>query len=175
MKRTFYTLLLLLMLPTLALAQSQGQDMSLGAGGQSVFCRTNEAGAALATGDGKANYIACDTKGRSVGADATAYTFSALVGTVQTVKSTAGSLVGWYLFNPAATTCYIQIFDTAGSVTLGTTAPALSFGLPAGGAANVGSNMSGVAFANAIKIASTTTRAGSTPCGTGSDVNFWYR
>ncbi len=105
----------------------------------------------------------------------TPYTFAALVDTVQTVKNSAGSLTGWYLFNGAATTCYMQIFDVSGAVTLGTTAPTLSFGIPAGSAANVAPGTAGITFANAIKVASTTTRAGAVPCTVGSDVNFWYK
>lgn len=105
------------------------------------------------------------------------YTFGALVGTVQTIKGTAANLGGWYLFNPANTVCYVQIFDVlaATAVTLGTTVPDLSLGIPAGSAANIPASRPGINFVNGIKIASTTTRDGATPCGTGTDVNFWYK
>lgn len=105
------------------------------------------------------------------------YTFGALVGTVQTVKGTAATLGGYQLLNSAATICYLQLFDVASatSVTLGTTVPDQSFGWPAGAAANIPPATIGIAFANGIKIAATTTRAGSTPCGTGMDVNIWYK
>lgn len=103
------------------------------------------------------------------------YSFGGLVGTVQTVKATRALLGGYYIFNPAGTVCYLQIFNTAGTVTLGTTVPALSLGLPAGGAANIPATDPGVLFENAIKLASTTTRTGNTPCGTGMDVNIWYK
>lgn len=101
-----------------------------------------------------------------------------LAGTVTSVKSSAaGTLAGWYIFNPAATVCYIQIFDvaTAGAVTLGTTVPTRSMGLPIGSAANIPAVAPGIAFANGIQVASTTTATGSTPCGTGSDVNFDFK
>lgn len=105
-------------------------------------------------------------------------TIAALVGTVTAVKSSAAAtLGGWYLFNNAATVCYIQIFDvaTAGGVTLGVTAPTLSLGIPAGAAANIPAVSPGILFANGIQVASTTTRSNSTACGTGSDVNFFYK
>ncbi len=107
----------------------------------------------------------------------TKYTFGGLVGTVQTVKGTAATLGGYYLFNGAATVCYLQVFDaaTATAITLGTTVPDLSFGIPAGAAANIPAVRPGISFSSGIKIASTTTRAGSTPCGTGTDVNIWYK
>lgn len=113
----------------------------------------------------------------SVGTGYDKYSFGALVGTVQTIKGTAATLGGYYLFNPAATACYIQMFDvaTATTVTLGTTVPDQSLGIPAGSAANIPPVSPGVNWVNGIKIASTTTRLGSTPCGTGSDVNFWYK
>lgn len=101
-----------------------------------------------------------------------------LVGTVTSVKSSAaGTLGGWFLGNPAATICYVQIFDvaTAGAVTLGTTVPVKSLMMPAGAAANVPAVAPGIAFASGIQVACTTTSTGSTPCGTGCDVNFDYK
>jgi len=104
-----------------------------------------------------------------------AYTFGALVDTVQTVKGSAGTLGGWFILNSAATVCYVQFFDTTGAVTLGTTTPTFSLGLPAGAAANIPATRPGIAFSSGLKIAATTTRAGSTACGTGVDVNLWYK
>lgn len=105
------------------------------------------------------------------------YSFGGLVGSVQTIQGTATQLGGWYVFNPAGTACYIQMFDVAQatSVTLGVTVPKLSLGVPAGAAANIPATDPGILFTKGLKIASTTTRAGATPCGTGSDVNFWYK
>ena len=105
----------------------------------------------------------------------TPYTFGALVDSVQTVKGSAGTLGGWMILNSAVTVCYVQFFDTTGAVTLGTTVPTWSFGLPAGAAANVPASRPGILFANGLKIAATTTRAGSTACGTGMDVNLFYK
>jgi hypothetical protein len=104
----------------------------------------------------------------------TPYSFGALSTTVQTVKGSAGTLGGYFIYNPNATVTYVQIFDVSGAVTLGTTAPTLSLGIPAASAANLEKAL-GSNFANAIKIAATTTRAGSTAPGTGLDVNFDYK
>ncbi len=108
----------------------------------------------------------------------TNYSQGALVGTVTAVKSSAaGTLGGFQFTNPAGTTCYVQIFDvaTAGAVTLGTTVPTISIAMLTGSVVNLPPAAPGAAFANGIQIASTTTRTGNTPCGTGTDVNIWYK
>lgn len=103
-------------------------------------------------------------------------TYSGSVGaTVTSVKASAGTLHGWYIYNANASAVYVQIFDLAtGSVTLGTTAPKMSFGIPPTAGAN--EEMSnGIAYATAISYAVTTTRAGATGPGSTVDVNFLYR
>lgn len=101
--------------------------------------------------------------------------FGAVVGTVQTVKGTPATFTGYEILNSAATICYLQMFNVANAttVTLGTTVPKLSLGFPIGAAGNVGALNN--AFPLGIKIAATTTRTGSTPCGTGMDVNIFFR
>jgi len=82
---------------------------------------------------------------------------------------------GWYFYNPNASVAYVQFFNTAsGSVTLGTTAPVYSLGIPATSAANV-MMPCGVAHSTAITIAVTTTRAGSTSPGSSVDYNVYYQ
>lgn len=105
------------------------------------------------------------------------YSFGALVGTVQTVKGTAVTVGGFEVLNSAATICYLQLFDvaTGTTVTLGTTVPKPSLGFPAGAAGIMSPISPGLGFVNGLKIAATTTRTGSTPCGTGMDVNLWTR
>jgi hypothetical protein len=95
--------------------------------------------------------------------------------TVTAVKAGAGQLYGYYFYNPNASVAYVQVFDVAtGSVTLGTTTPKLSLGIPAGSAANLDIS-NGVAFGTAITIAITTTRAGSTGPGSTVDYNVLYK
>lgn len=102
--------------------------------------------------------------------------YSASVGATKTqVKSSAGQLYGWYIFNSNTSTVYIQLFDVANaSITLGTTAPTFSLGVPAGAAANVFTEI-GIPFATAINWAATTTRTGSTGPSNTVDVNFFYK
>lgn len=102
------------------------------------------------------------------------YKASALTNSAVTVKASAGNLGGYHCLNAAAAITYIQIFDTSGAVTLGTTTPVLSFGLPASGAGNLEFS-NGVNFANAIKVAATTTAGGSTAPATAMDCNFLYK
>ena len=101
------------------------------------------------------------------------YSFGGLAGTVQTVKSSTAILCGYHILNTSGATCYLQMFDTAATPTLGTTVPDQSLGFPSGSAANVSAVQPGVSFLTALKLAGTTTRTGSTPCTL--DVNIWYK
>lgn len=95
--------------------------------------------------------------------------------TKKVVKASAGTWGGYYVYNPNASVAYIQVFDLAtGSVTLGTTAPDLVYGIPAGSAANL-ELANGVNMANAITLACTTTATGSTAPGTGLDLTLYFK
>jgi hypothetical protein len=98
-----------------------------------------------------------------------------ITATATSIKASAGQVYGYYFYNPNASVAYVQFFNTAsGSVTLGTTAPVYSLGIPASSAANV-QFACGVAHSTAITIAVTTTRAGSTSPGSSVDYNVWYQ
>jgi len=97
----------------------------------------------------------------------------ATAGGVQ-VKGSAGTFGGYFCYNPNSTVTYLQVFDLATSVTLGTTRPDLVFGIPANSATNLEITL-GINMANAIKIAATTTASGSTAPGTGMDVTIFYK
>lgn len=103
-------------------------------------------------------------------------TYSASVGaTATSVKSSGGVLYGWYIYNVNAAVAYVQIFNLAtGGITLGSTAPTLSLGIPPGGAANV-EFVNGLSFATAISYACTTTRTGASGPVSTLDVNFLYK
>jgi len=91
-------------------------------------------------------------------------------------SNTAGQVGGWYIFNSNASTVYVQFFNTqASGVSLGSTAPVYSFGIPAGAAANVQPGMVGIAHSTAISIAITTTRSGSTGPSSTVDYNIFYK
>ena len=94
--------------------------------------------------------------------------------TVVTVKSSAGELGAYHCLNPNTSAAYVQIFDISGTVTLGTTTPVLSLGLPATSGGNL-EWANGIHFANAIKVAATTTATGLTATSTAVDCNFVYK
>lgn len=94
--------------------------------------------------------------------------------TVVTVKGSQGVLGGWVVYNPNATVAYVQIFDVSGTVTLGTTRPHMFIPIPATSGANL-EMTNGVQFANAIKIAATTTPSGSTAPGTAIPLTLMYK
>lgn len=82
-----------------------------------------------------------------------------------TVSGAAGKFGGYMFVNTNNSVAYIQVFDTAGAVTLGSTTPTFVVPIPAGGAANV-EFTNGIAIASGIKIAATTTATGSTTVAT---------
>lgn len=100
---------------------------------------------------------------------------AALSSTVQTVISTGPSILPPGQCTNADTTnwAYVQIFDTAGTVTVGTTANKQSYGIPPAGGSIVPT--SPLLFVNAIKVAATTTATGSTTAVTAVNCNFNYR
>jgi len=99
--------------------------------------------------------------------------YAAQTTTVQTVKGSAGKLHGYMIYNPNSSVSYVQLFDTASSVTLGTTVPDLILPIPATSGANL-SDTIGIGFTTGIKIACTTTETGLTAPSTGLTCSFWY-
>lgn len=74
----------------------------------------------------------------------------------QAVKASAGQVYGWYLFNAAASTRYLKLYNAStASTTVGTTTPVMTIPIPAGSAANVEFSI-GIAFSTAITAACTT-------------------
>lgn len=89
--------------------------------------------------------------------------------------NTAGQVYGWYFYNPNASVAYVQFFNAqASAVTLGTTAPVYSLGIPATSGANV-FLPHGITHATAISIAVTTTRSGSSGPGSTVDFNIFFK
>ncbi|SRR5579885_1944922 len=100
---------------------------------------------------------------------------NSLSNTAVTVKSSAGTLQSYYCYNPNASVAYVQIYDTSGAITVGTTTPKWSIGIPATSAANLGLPQNGLGFANALKVAATTGATNSTAPGTALDCNFGFK
>ena len=99
--------------------------------------------------------------------------------TVTSVKNSAPASLGLvycYNENSSGTPAYIQIFDvaTAAGVTLGTTVPKLSLGIPGAQSSGVGPSAVGVSFFNGIQVAVTTTPTGSSAPSSPMDCNVTY-
>lgn len=96
--------------------------------------------------------------------------------TLTQIKSGSGRIGAYHFSNTNAALCYCQVFDAlVADVTLGTTPPLFSFGIPGTGAITAvwGSDMNpGYTFKKGILIAMTTTRVGSTAPGATVDYNL---
>lgn len=72
------------------------------------------------------------------------------------VKTSAGTLYGWYIQNKNAATLYLKFYNaTAANTTVGTTTPILTIPVPTGAAANV-EYTNGITFDTALCAAVTT-------------------
>ena len=92
--------------------------------------------------------------------------------TIKIVKPQPGRLSYLYCYNPNTTVAYVQVFDTAGTVTLGTTVPKQSFGFPPANGLLIQADANMLA---GIKAAVATTATGNTAPGTPLDCNFGIR
>lgn len=101
---------------------------------------------------------------------------TALTGTAQVIKASAGKLGGWYIYNPNSSATYVHIYNVAAaSVTVGTTNPLVTLCIPATSAANLELVM-GIPFSNAgWSAAATTTGPGNTNPGTALEAMFLYK
>lgn len=108
----------------------------------------------------------------------TPYLANAITTTV-TVSSAAGKFGGYQLINLNSVPVYLQCFDTTGAVTLGSTAPTFVMTLPANATAANGISATqemanGIALANGLKVAATTTVNGATTVSTGVSGTILY-
>ena len=97
----------------------------------------------------------------------------ALSNTVTTIKACAGNLGTIICGNTNASMEYLQLFDVASTVTLGTTPPDWIIPISS---SNTGGLILvvGLNFANAIKVAATTTATGSLAPATALDCSAGY-
>lgn len=97
--------------------------------------------------------------------------------TEEEIKSSAGHLYGWYLYNATSSTIYVKFYNaSAASVTVGTTTPVLTLPVPAYSAANAFTDI-GIVFSTAITFAATTGVADSdtgAPADNALIANAWY-
>lgn len=94
------------------------------------------------------------------------------------VKTSAGQLYGYYLYNLATSTRYIRFYNaTAANTTVGTTTPLLTIPLGAGQGANM-SFEHGIPFSTALCIAATTAIADNDTGAPGANeviANIFYK
>jgi hypothetical protein len=97
--------------------------------------------------------------------------FAGLSTTVKSVKASAGQLAKLYCDNPNTTAIYVETFDTAGTVTLGTTAPTAAYYIPPTNAAGFSLSLVGDQYTAGIQIAAVTSENGSTAPATPGNCN----
>lgn len=103
------------------------------------------------------------------------YSWNSIKATATSIKGSAGQVYGRYIYNNNSSVMYVQFFNTAsGSVTLGTTTPVYSIGIPATSGANVFIPQ-GIAHSTAITIAATTTATGSSNPTNNVDINIFFK
>lgn len=101
---------------------------------------------------------------------------TALTSTAQAIKASAGTLMGYYIYNPNAAAVFVQFYNTAsGSVTVGTTNPLFMLTIPAASAANLFLQPGGVAFGTAMSWSATSTAGGNGAPTTALDAVCWYK
>lgn len=90
------------------------------------------------------------------------------------IKSSAGNVYGWFGFNPNASTCYLQFYNSA-SPSLGTSV-LHPFGVAAGASFNLGpSAIPMFNLSTAISTGQTTTATGSSQCASAMLVTIEYQ
>lgn len=100
---------------------------------------------------------------------------TALTNTAQAIKASAGTLVGYYIYNPNNSVAYVQFYNTAsGSVVIGTTAPLFMLTIPAASAANLWMP-GGVTFGTAMSWSACSTAAAGGALTTACDAVCWYK
>lgn len=106
--------------------------------------------------------------------------FANAITTTVAPTSAAGKFGGYMLINLNSVPAYLQVFDTTGAVTLGSTAPTFVIPIPANGTAANGlaANVelaNGIVIANGIKCAATTTSTGASTVSTGLSGTLWVK
>lgn len=98
--------------------------------------------------------------------------------TEEEVKATAGQLYGYYFSNAATSMRFLKFYNaTAVNVTVGTTTPVLTLGLPASSAGHI-EWAHGIAFGTAITVAATTAVADAdtgAPSANDVVINVFYK
>jgi hypothetical protein len=102
------------------------------------------------------------------------YAFTNQSATTGRIISSAGTLGGWYIYNPNTLATYLQVFTIGTTVTVGTTVPSMVFGIPGGAAANV-MDGKGLVCASGIAIAATANPTTNTAPSAAIVATIFYR
>jgi hypothetical protein len=104
---------------------------------------------------------------------------TACTNSAQSVKGSQGTFGGYYINNPNTSDVWLHVYNVAsGSVTVGTTTPALSFRISGVSANSVGANLelaNGVQFSTAISIACTSTAGGNGAPSNAVEADIFYK
>ena len=71
------------------------------------------------------------------------------------IKSSAGQIYGWFLFNTSASIRYVKVYNKSSSPSVGSDTPFMTIPLPSGGGANVNFT-SGITLSSGIGVGATT-------------------
>ncbi len=106
---------------------------------------------------------------------ATLFRNAAVLATPLAVKTSAGRIYGYHLHNPNTAVSYVHLYNaTTANVTVGTTTPAVSLGIPANASLDLSSAVALLPFGTAISVAATTTVGGATAPATGIVANIYF-
>jgi hypothetical protein len=94
------------------------------------------------------------------------------VGAVADVILSPVTLYSISIVNNQAAIIFVQLFDTVGAVTIGTTVPDWEFSVAASTSAVINLNATGLFFKTGLRAASTTTEKGATPSAAGVHLFF---
>lgn len=102
--------------------------------------------------------------------------------TEEDVKTSAGQVYGWYIFNAATSVRYVKFYNaTAANVTVGSTTPVMTLPIPAVSSGGMAYNMMGahgIVFDTAICVAATTALADNdsgAPSTGDVIIQVWYK
>jgi hypothetical protein len=98
-----------------------------------------------------------------------------LTASVVVIKATKGPLLWYQCINTGVADAWVQLFDTAAAITLGTTAPARSIPVAAGSSTGVVPPQPPWSANTSIQAAATTTQTGAAAPATALQCEFAYR
>lgn len=163
----------------------KAEDAGVTNGATGVFCLAVRRDAPAVSSGTAGDYSEMNISGQggmwvtptpSVGGGWTQNSQTSLTNTKTQISSVACNVGGYIIANPNAAFTYIQVWDLASaSVTVGTTAPTWTIGVPANGTANMMIAGGGALHATGFTIAATTSPTNSTAPSSNVQTTFFYK